>query len=394
MKNAVFTIFKKECKRFFSDRRMVLTTILLPGLLIFALYNFMGSAMTDLFGTEDENYMLATVNMPASAAVLFEQAGIETENRQETELDAVKEEIADGVNYQACIVFPEDFEQAVASYDVTTGKTAPQVSVFYDSSDTQSSMAYQTAVALLDAYESSMSNKFDVNMGQDTYDLAGEEELTGMFFSMLMPMLLLIFLYSGCMAVGVESIAGEKERGTIATLLVTPVRRRDIAIGKILALSLFALLSGASSALGTLTSLPKLVGGMGDEAMVSGSFYTAKDYAMLAIVILSTVLVLITLISVISAFAKTVKEAQTYVMPVMIVVMVIGISGMFGGAPDNAAFYLIPLYNSVQSMVSIFSFTIHYGHLLITVIANLVFALLGVFVLTRLFRSEKVMFSR
>lgn len=394
MKNAVFTIFKKECKRFFSDRRMVLTTILLPGLMIFAMYNFMGSAMTDLFGAEEENYTLAAVNMPVSAAVLFEQAGIETENRQETELDDVKEDIADSMNYQACIVFPKDFEQAVASYDVMSGESAPQVSVFYNSSDTQSSMAYQTAVALLDAYESSMANKFDINMGQDIYDLAGEEELTGMFFSMLMPMLLLIFLYSGCMAVGVESIAGEKERGTIATLLVTPVKRRDIAVGKILALSLFALLSGASSALGTLTSLPKLVGGMGDEAMVSGSFYTAKDYAMLAIVILSTVLVLITLISVISAFAKTVKEAQTYVMPVMIVVMVIGISGMFGGAPDNAAFYLIPLYNSVQSMVSIFSFTIHYGHLLITVIANLVFALLGVFVLTKLFRSEKVMFSR
>ena len=209
---------------------------------------------------------------------------------------------------------------------------------------------------------------------------------------MMLPMLLMIFLFSGCMAVAPEAIAGEKERGTIATLLITPVSRSQIALGKIMALSVIALLSAASSAIGTILSLPKLMGGAGS---ISGSLYSAGDYLLLAAVIASTVLLLVALISIVSAFAKTMKEAQTLVMPLMLVVMFLGITAMFGnGASNNSAVYLIPLYNSVQSMVSILTFDISALHLLLTVGSNLVYALLGALVLTRMFRSEKIIFSK
>lgn len=87
--------------------------------------------------------------------------------------------------------------------------------------------------ALLDGYESSLSNKFDINSGSGSYDLATDADTAGTFLSSMMPMLLMIFLFSGCMSTAPESIAGEKERGTIATLLITPLRRRDLALGKI-----------------------------------------------------------------------------------------------------------------------------------------------------------------
>ena len=116
---------------------------------------------------------------------------------------------------------------------------------------------------------------------------------------------------------------------------------------------------------------------------------------MLAAVICSTVLLLIALISIISAFAKTVKEAQTMVTPLMLVVMFLGITAMFGnGASDHSAIYLIPLYNSVQSMVSILTFDISGMHLLLTVGSNLAYALLGTLVLTRMFKSERIIFSK
>lgn len=392
MKSAVFTVFKKELKRFFNDRRMLISTILLPGIMIFVMYSFMGSAMTDLIGNEEAVYNICAVNIPSSVKVIFESAGLQVNVIDAQTLETVKSDIEnDSGSYDACVVFPENFESGILTYDISGGEAAPQISVFYNSVSTDSSVAFSMITGMLDSFEDSMNNKFDVNMGSEMYDLAKEEDMTGMLFSMLMPMLLLIFLYSGCMAVAVESIAGEKERGTIATLLVTPAKRSHIAMGKIAALSIIALLSGASSALGTFTSLPKL---MGDTGMINGSFYTFKDYVLLAVVILSTVLVLITLISVISAFAKSVKEAQTYVMPVMIIVMAVGISGMFGSAKTEPFFYLIPLYNSVQSMVGIFSFDINYTNIVITAIVNLVFAGLGVFVLTKLFNSEKVMFSK
>lgn len=77
-------------------------------------------------------------------------------------------------------------------------------------------------------------------------------------------MLMLIFLYSGCMSIAPDSIAGEKERGTLATMLVTPMKRGNLAVGKILSLGTLALLSGLSSFIGTITSLPKMMGGAMD----------------------------------------------------------------------------------------------------------------------------------
>ena len=207
----------------------------------------------------------------------------------------------------------------------------------------------------------------------------------------MLPMLLMIFLFSGCMSVAPEAIAGEKERGTIATILVTPTKRSELAVGKIFALSIIALLSGASSTLGTILSLPKRMGGV--ETM-SAAYYTAADYLVLAAVILSTVL-LVALISLISAYAKTIKEAQTSVMPLMIVVIFLGVTAMFGsGAKSQLVYYCIPLYNSVQAMVGIFSFEMIPAAVALTVGVNLACTVIASFVLTRMFNSETIMFRR
>lgn len=389
MKSAVFTIFKKELKRFFSDKRMCIMTIFLPGIMIFLMYNFMGSAVANIDGTEETAYSICSENMPASIEAILESAGVENVNIEDMDMDedGVKTAISEYSSFDAFVVFPENFEEAVIQYDSSSGEPAPLIEIYYNS--IESSAAYMVITSVLDGYEDSMINKFDINTGNAQYDLASEKDMTGTIFSMLLPMLLLMFLYSGCMAVAVESIAGEKERGTIATMLVTPTKRSHIAIGKIFALSLIALLSGASSATGTFLSLPKLMGG---TDMVSGSYYTAMDYVMLAVIILTTVLILVTLISIVSAFARSVKEAQTYVLPIMIIVMVIGISGMFGGAKTETALYMIPLYNSVQSMVGIFSFNINYTNIAVTAATNLACTALGVFILTKIFNSEKIMF--
>ena len=122
--------------------------------------------------------------------------------------------------------------------------------------------------------------------------------------------------------------------------------------------------------------------------------YDVTDYVMLAAVILSTVLVFITLISIISAYAKSVKEASTYLSPLMIVSMLTGLSGMMGEATTVRALYAIPVYNSVQNMVAIFSFSGDPVNVIITVCANIAITAIGVFALTRMFNSEKIMFNR
>lgn len=388
-KSAILTIFKKELARFFKDRR-TLVALLMPGLLIYVIYSLMGGAMSDAF-MPDEEYKPIIVVQNASGILggamgeIFEIKDADGDN-----LDRYKEQITDG-ELDLMVIFPESFDEKVFSYDVSSGEAAPSVEIFFNSSSTNSSMAYQTMTALLSSFEAQLTNKFDVNMGGGAYDLATEEDMTAMIFSMLMPMLLIMLLFSGCMAVAPESIAGEKERGTIATLLITPAKRSHIAIGKILALSVMALISGMSSTVGVVLSLPKL---MGDTMTLDGSVYKLTDYLLLALVILSTVMVLITVISIISAYAKTVKEAGSYVTPLMIVSMLIGLTGMMGSAATNSALYLIPIFNSVHSMIGIFSFEASILHVIITVAANIAVTGIGVFILTRMFGSERIMFNK
>lgn len=392
MKSGILAIMKKELARFFGDRRMAFTTILLPGLMIFLLYSIMGNAIGNMTSVdEDFKPQAAVVSMPDSLKETLE-AVFTVVSIDSSGLEQTKQQIEDQEG-QICIVFPEDFDAKVEAYDTSAGEKAPNVEVYYNSSDTESQAAYTSVIEVLDQYEAALTNKFDVNQGDVTYDLATEKDTAGTIFSSMLPMLLLIFLYSGCIAVAPESIAGEKERGTIATMLITPIKRSDIAIGKICALALIALLSGISSAAGTILSLPKLMGGAVEG--LSGDVYAVSDYLMLGVVVISTVLLLITLISIISAFAKSVKEAQTAVVPLMIIVMLIGITAMFGsGAKTDFYYYLIPIYNSVQCMVGIFSFDFQVTNILISIVSNLIYTLIGVWMLARMFNSEKIVYSK
>ena len=349
--NNILTILKKELARFFGDKRLAFSSILLPGLMIYIMYTFMGSALSTMFESTEEASSLYAVSVPASLQETLSSQFSITEV-EPSQVDALQTDI-ENQDANILVVFPSDFDEAVAVYDSASGAAAPAVEIYYNSANTDSSTAQSVLVSILDQYESALANKFDVNPGDPSlYDLASDRDSAAMIFSSMLPMLLMIFLFTGCMSVAPESIAGEKERGTIATLLVTPVKR---SIG----------------------------------------IYTVSDFLLLAVVILSTVLFLVAVISVISAYARTIKEAQSYVTPLMIIATLIGITAMFGGgAPQDWFYYFIPLYNSVQCMSAIFSFTCIPVNALITVASNLIYSVVFVFILTRMFNNEHVVFGK
>lgn len=390
-KSNVGAIMRKEFNRFFTDRRLVMTAIILPGLMIYLLYSFMGSAMSNMYSVEDDFAPTAyVVNAPDSIAALAQEAGIALADVSPEEAEGVRAQIVDK-QAELLAVFPADFDAQVAAYAPGAGE-APNIELYYNSTDADSAEAYAMFTAMLDGYESSLVNKFDVNRGVSA-DLASERDTAGQIFSSMLPLLMMVFLFSGCMAIAPESIAGEKERGSIATLLVTPLGRGELAMGKVISLGCISLLSGASSFLGTMLSLPKLMGSAGGVALEAAS-YGVGDYAALFAVIASTVLLLTGMIAVLSAFAKTVKEASMLVMPLMIVSMLVGVTSMFGDVHAQLGWYCIPLYNSVQCMSGVLAFSASAAAVGVTVAVNLALAAGMVLILRRLFNSESVMFSR
>ena len=389
----IFTIIKKELRRFFTDKRMV-ASLILPGVLIFAIYSLMGGFMEGMTTVEDDYiYTAVVVNYDENLDPYFTHLIPDIfdvtyiDNPDENNLDLIKDESLD-----LYIIYPDNFYQESIDYDpaIHGNGNSPNVGIYYNSSKIESATFYNIYTQGLISFQEEISEKFRVNAGDEQYDLISEESMTIQVITMLVPFLLVTFLFTGAMSISIESIAGEKERGTIATLLATPVKRNEIALGKIIALSIVSLTSAASSFLGLMLSLPKLMQGVDLDL----SIYGVGEYLLLLLVIITTTLLYVVLVSIVSAFAKSIKEATSLSSVLMIVNMLVGITSMTGLSAKSTAAYFIPIYNSAQSISAILSLDISITNLLVTSVVNLGLVGLGVYLLTLMFNSEKIMFNK
>ncbi len=393
MKSNTWTIIKKEFARFFGDRQLLFTTVIMPGLLIYIIYSLMGSGIQSMV-TEGANEVVTmrVENMPASMAPVFSamDSSLVVVEQPVTEADIAM--LEDKELNAVLVRFPDRFEEAVAGMQVADSGVLPNVEIYYNSTNNAASRVYMAVSATL----GNIGRTFTVNVPQSEgrrFDQASDESIGAMIWGKILPMLIMMMLFSGVMAIAPSSIAGEKERGTIATLLVTPMKRSELALGKIVSLSAIALLSGISSFVGIALSLPKMVG-MG-EGVDLGFHYTTSDYVALLLVILASVLIMASAVSLLSALAKDVKNAGTMVTPFMLVVMLAGLLPMFqNGTSENLAVYLIPFYNSIEVMTAVFSHELSWSAVIVTLASDVVYTGMAVWGLTRMFNSEKVMFSK
>ena len=406
--NTILTIFRKECARFFGDRALVFTSIIMPGLMLYLIYTLMGNGMRQ--DVEEEmskagaEVAMYVENLPAAIVPLIDSCPLLIESGVYD--STVFQKVRDKENAAIYVVFPEGLDSYMAEAPGHYPDSAFQIRIYYNSENPASQQAYYTISSAVEGWElSRLPNIVDINGDADevldlvdeAFDLVDEasaqEDFMDNLLSELIPILILMMLFSATMSVAPTAIAGEKERGTIATLLVTPMRRSELAWGKILSLSLFALLSGCSSFLGIMLSLPKMIGG--DELDMSVS-YAVTDYVVLLAVILSTVLVMISAVSLLSALAKDTKQAGTLTVPFMLAILAIGMSPLLGGGepPSGVVSYLLPFYNSVQVMSSVFARKAVLTHVVATVGSNVVYTGIAVWTLAKMFNSEKIMFKK
>lgn len=385
----ILTIMKKEFARVFKDRKLVLMIFIFPGLMIFMIYSIMGSALVNIVSNEDETPAIvysSNIPLPIAALLANEELNFKAEYHEITELAKHQEDLRNG-NIDYIIVFPASFNEDIIN------NLKPKVEYYYNPTSQKSSSTYNTFVYALTTYENILINDkygdIDIFTSEET-TVINEEKTIALTMAMLLPFLIITFLFQGAMSLAPESIAGEKERGTMASLLITPTKRGDLALGKILSLSALASLSAISSFLGIILSLPKMIG-------VSGvaNIYGFGEYALVLLVLLVTVFVIIGIISTLSALAKNIKEASLIVLPVYIIMIVVSLSTMFSStAMRGNMYYLLPIYNSVQILRQIFTFEINYWQLGITVLSNCMTALIFALVLTEMFKKEKIMLSK
>ena len=381
-------LMQKEFRRFFRDPKLIVTLVL-PGILIYFIYSLMGGLIWDA-GASDYTYnVLVYGSSPAVEAVFEGSLGESLTLTRTEDLEDGKAQVQAG-SITALVAFSEDFDNAVGSYDPMSGTPAPQVEIYYRSADEASASFYSAATALLAAYEGTISNAFDVNLGGGQYDFSSTSEVVMAILGGLLPFLVVTLIFSSCMSITLESVAGEKERGTLATILVTSVRRTDIALGKVLPLSCIAALGALSSFLGIALSMPKLMGLELGGVFVEHAF---GDYLLLLALIVSIVPLIVSAMTAISTYAKSVKEASSYTGVIMIVVMVLSLVSTFlSGIGDWVA--AVPVLGTVVAVQRILEGGVVLLVGLIAIAVNLAFTALFIFVTAKMLGSERIMFGK
>lgn len=271
--------------------------------------------------------------------------------------------------------------------------------------------AYAKVRSAVESYNRSLTGKRLTALGLSesvltpvqvkSVDASPPQEKSAGVLAFLVPMLMLNFLLSGAMATALDSTAGEKERGTLESLLVSPVRRGEVVAGKLLATTLTALVTGVFSLLGFLgTGLfaaalsKRTVMDAQAMQMIGGQLtLTLGSLAAMAVIVLSVALLISAVLIALSIYARSYKEAQTYVSPLSLLIVIPAVMLQFSDFLKAGDWlYATPLFGSMVAILDVVKGQITLQHTLAAVLANLVgTAVLG-WLAWKSFGREEVIF--
>lgn len=398
-------ILSKELKRVFGDKKMVFSLFILPIILIAGIYGMMFFLVDKQKSSINEHVSEVFVqNMPDNFSELMSkhtECNINVIPAGES-ADTYKDKLLDGT-YDLVVVFPENFYENFKNADA--GSALPDIKTFYNPSEDNSGEARtRFTETYLEEYKQLLLNErfgslnyamvFSVDADNPDMIVQDDGKATGKILGTIIPYLITILIFGGAMGLGVDTIAGEKERGTIANLLISPIKRVDIIMGKIVSLAIVSVLSAGVyviSFIGSAVFLTKK-SGMGEMFSRLSLNFTSVQIVQFVVLLLGLVLLYVGIIGFVSLMAKNIKEAQSFIMPVYIIVMFAGMITMYSGDVTSGS-YMIPVYNTSAAFKGIFERTITMNQYLTSTIITYAFAGVMVCLMAKAMNSEKIMLN-
>jgi sodium transport system permease protein len=392
----ILTVFRKELGDTLRDRRTLVAMVFVPLILFPLMISISSSMMISQARKAHEKVLKIGIVTNGSAKGFVDMLS----SRDDVELveglgaeDGAALVRSDSLD--AFIVFDAAFDEKVAA------SGAGAVSLYYKSTE-GSAIGKRRVRELLDGYEDTLRRarfealSIDVAI-VDAIDVteqnlaSAKEQLAGEIGGFL-PYLIIIFCFTGSMYPAIDLAAGEKERGTLETLLTSPAGRLEILLGKFGVVVLTGIASALISILGMYIGIrrspeipPEVLNA------ILGMLETRSIVLLLSLLLPLTIFLAALLLS-LSFFAKSFKEAQSTITPLMIFIILPAFIGLMPGMSLDAKTALIPILNVSLATRAIIAGTIEPG-LLAEVYASLVFlAALGMWICTRVFNREDVIF--
>lgn len=395
-----WAIVRKELDRVLKDKKMLFSMFILPIILVMGIVGLIFFLVDNLM--DDVNEHVSTVYV-ANAPDEFKELMTTVEDMEiqyivDQDITEIKQGIKDG-DIDLMVEFPKDFAEQIASEEVKV----PQVKTFYNPSEDYSSSAREKLLICLEQYRLALLSEkfgsieatliFTVDTDNKEAAIQDDDKAIGKVLGMMVPYFITMMIFANAMGLGVDSIAGEKERGTLASLLLSPVSRVQIVLGKVVSLAILSVMSALVYIVTMITVFGVGVKYLGESDILGGFSLSAVQIVQLVVLIIGVVLLYVSLISIMAVLAKNVKEASSYISPLYIVVIVVGMMNMYVTGDPSTTSYMIPLYGSATAFRGIFTQTITVPQFLLAMLVTYGLAAIIIALTTRAFKSEKIMFN-
>ncbi|MEO9531786.1 MAG: ABC transporter permease [Crocinitomicaceae bacterium] len=385
----IFIIARKEFLDLLRDKRTLIRMILIPLLVFPIIINLVTMVQSSASEKEAEKELEVGYVLNGQSSDMVDRMSkadhfIFTPYQDSAQLrqDVIDENVNMGISYYS------NFDTAYA-----TGEIA-MFDVFMRGTNYEE---YERLEDLIETEDSLLTARRMQTVGQDynfitpfmaiPQNQSDKSEVLAKYAGGMLPYFFLAFCFMGCMIPAIDMFAGEKERGTIETLLTTPVKRIYIVLGKMIVVTTFGLLSASLALAGLYIGL-NFLGIEGEFMDTVKGMLTPGLIATLYILLVPLAIFFAGIMIPISVYSKSFKEAQSILTPLNILVVLPAIFGFLPGVELDYTTAFIPILNVVLACKSLIGGHPEWALIAITFFSLIILAGAAVYISIKQFGKE------
>lgn len=393
--NVIKNLYKKEMLDVLRDKKTVLMMLVVP----LVLYPLMF-----IFGMQ---LMARVSNDMATHTYKVSVEGMD----EKLFYDLAEEAKADGDSF--ALMEADDLDAALLSEQIDAYVTVeeidgqPTYQIHYLSSVTNSSYARDLLVALFQRYSATITIDLIEEAGLDasavlqpigiaSVDQSSKEASAGSLLGMVLPFMLVVSLLLGTMYPAIDTTAGERERGTLETVLTLPVSNHELIISKFLTVATIGVVSAFLNIL-AMCGVGAYMYSMVEKVSENSSKIHLEKFVPAIVVGMLCIFAFAIFISAISmcfsAFAKSYKEANNYMTPLMLLVMFASFVSFLPNVRLTNNMALMPVANICLLIRDLLAFKIDMGIIAIVLVSNVIYGILTIMLLGKIYSSEAILFG-
>ena len=394
-------VYRKELTEALRDRRTLISTIVVPLFLFPVLSVGFGALAVELVGKAKEEIPKVMILGGEDSPQILE--GVKKLDAIEVVKSAPnwKDQIIDK-EIRAAVEIPPGFQAGLESQKSST------VNIYNYEGELKSEFAAEKVEKYLNDYRDkvvkdrltaknvpfSTLTPFEVKQ----QNVAPPEKVSGATFGGIIGYMVILLCMTGAMYPAIDLTAGEKERGTMETILSSPISRMDLVFGKFFLVLTAALGTAALSVFSmgvSFSLLSKYTSRAGSESAGAAALALKlgpKTVASVFLMALPVAVLFAAALMTIALFAKTYKEAQSYLTPMTILIVIPAVASMLPGVELTPKLSLIPILNVSLLCKELVVGTYHWNSIALIFASTCVYAAVALFLAVKMFQREDVLF--